>query len=91
MERALAIVEGVSDQVAIETLAERRGIELREAGVCVVALGGAHGIARFLEQLPRGDDVVLAAMCDAREAAVFRKALERTRPVALHVCVGVAH
>jgi len=77
--RALVVVEGVSDQVAIEALAERRGIDLAGARIRVVALGGAHRIGRFLEELgPRSDGLRLAGLCDAGEAPVFRRALERT-------------
>jgi hypothetical protein len=77
--RALVVVEGVSDQIAIEALAERRGIDLAGARIRVVALGGAHRIGRFLEELgPRRDGLRLAGLCDAGEAPVFRTALERT-------------
>jgi len=77
--RAVLVVEGVSDQVAIEALAERRGIDLAAARIRVVPLGGAHRIGRFLEELgPRRDGLRLAGLCDAGEAPVFRRALERT-------------
>ena len=77
--RALVVVEGVSDQIAIEALAERRGIDLAEARIRIVPLGGAHRIGRFLEELgPRSDGLRLAGLCDAAEAPVFRRALERT-------------
>jgi hypothetical protein len=77
--RALLVVEGVSDQIAIEALAERRGIDLAGARIRVVPLGGAHRIGRFLEELgPRRDGLRLAGLCDAGEAPVFRRALERT-------------
>lgn len=76
--RALVVVEGVSDQIAIEALAERRGIDLVDARIRVVPLGGAHRIRRFLEELgPRSDGLRLAGLCDAGEEPVFRKALAR--------------
>ena len=76
--RALVVVEGASDQIAIEALAERRGIDLAEARIRVVPLGGAHSIGRFLEELgPPSNGLRLAGFCDAGEAAVFRRALER--------------
>ena len=75
---ALVVVEGASDQIAVETLAERRGIDLAEARIRVVSLGGAHRIGRFLEELgPRVDGLRLVGLCDAGEAPVFRAALER--------------
>jgi hypothetical protein len=76
--RAVVVVEGVSDQVAIEALAERRGIDLAAEGVQIVCLGGAHRVGSFLEELgPRKDDLRLAGLCDAGEEQVFRTALER--------------
>jgi hypothetical protein len=78
--RALVVVEGVSDQIAIEALAERRGIDLAGARIQVVPLGGAHHIGRFLEELgSRSDGLRLAGLCDDGEAAIFRRALERAR------------
>jgi hypothetical protein len=75
---SLVVVEGISDQIAIEALAERRGIDLAKARIRVVPLGGAHRIGRFLEELgPRADGLRLAGLCDAGEAPVFRRALER--------------
>jgi hypothetical protein len=75
---AFVVVEGTSDQVAIETLAERRGVDLAAAGIRVVRLGGAHAIERFLGQLgPSREGLRLAGLCDAGEEPVFRRALER--------------
>jgi hypothetical protein len=76
--RSVVVVEGASDQTALEALAERRGIDLANAGINVIRLGGAHRIGRFLEQLgPRSDGLRLAGLCDAGEEPVFRRALER--------------
>lgn len=76
--RAVVVVEGASDEVAIEALAERRGIELAAKGVQTVCLGGAHRLGAFLEQLrSRRDGLRLAGLCDAGEEPVFRRALER--------------
>jgi hypothetical protein len=73
------VVEGASDQEAIEALAARRGVDLAAAGVGVVCLGGAHRIGTFLEQLgPPRDGLRMAGLYDAGEEAVFRRALERT-------------
>jgi hypothetical protein len=75
---AVVLVEGESDQVALEALAERRGLDLAAAGVRVARLGGAHRIGGFLAELGRGTDRPrLAGLCDAGEETVFREALER--------------
>jgi hypothetical protein len=73
------VVEGVSDKLALETLAVRRGRRLDAEGVSIVSLGGAQAIGRFLESLGRQTPQVrLAGLCDAGEERDFRRALERT-------------
>ena len=76
--RAIVLVEGVSDKVALEALAERRDRDLAAERTAVVAMGGAQSVGRFLDQFgPRGLDVTLAGLCDAGEAGDFQRALER--------------
>ncbi|MBA3383991.1 MAG: ATP-dependent endonuclease [Actinobacteria bacterium] len=76
--RAVVLVEGVSDQHAVEALAERRGRNLEADGVAVVPIGGAQAIGRFLTLYgPQGLDVRLAGLCDAAEEVDFRRGLER--------------
>ena len=76
--QSVVLVEGISDQRALEALALRRGRDLDAEGVAVVPIGGAQAIRRFLDRFgPRGLDVRLAGLCDAGEAAHFRRALER--------------
>jgi hypothetical protein len=75
---AVVLVEGISDQLAVETLAERRGRDLGAEGVSVVPIGGAQAIGRFLNLYgPRGRDLRLAGLCDAGEEDEFRRGLER--------------
>jgi hypothetical protein len=76
--RAVILVEGGSDQAALEALAERRGRPLGAQGISIAAMGGATNIGRFLARLgPRGLGVRLAGLCDAAEEGYFRRALER--------------
>jgi hypothetical protein len=72
--RAIVLVEGVSDRVAVETLAARQGRDLEREGVAVVPIGGAQAIGRFLA---RAGDTRLAGLCDEGEERVFRSGLER--------------
>jgi hypothetical protein len=75
---AVVLVEGTSDQVALATLAERRGRDLAAERVSIVPIGGAQAIGGFLERFgPRGLDVRLAGLCDAGEERDFRRGLER--------------
>jgi hypothetical protein len=76
--RAVVLVEGISDQRALEALAERRGRNLDAEGISVVPIGGAQSIGRFLDIFgPQGLDVGLAGLCDAAEEDDFRRGLER--------------
>lgn len=76
--RAVVLVEGVSDQRALEALALRRGRRLDAEGVRIVPIGGAQSIGRFLElAASRAPEVTLAGLCDAGEETHFRRALER--------------
>jgi hypothetical protein len=76
--RAVILVEGASDKVALETLARRRGRDLGSAGVSVVAMQGATNIGRFLDRFgPGGLGVPVAGLYDAAEERHFRRALER--------------
>ncbi|AJE82148.1 TOPRIM nucleotidyl transferase/hydrolase domain-containing protein [Streptomyces physcomitrii] len=76
--RTAVLVEGVSDRTAIETLAVRSGRNLAAEGVCLVPLGGATSIGRFLGHLgPQGLGLRLAGLCDAAEEPYFRRSLER--------------
>jgi hypothetical protein len=68
------LVEGTSDRIALETLAERRGRDLAAEGIEVVAMGGAQAIGRFLERF-RG--LRVTGLCDAGEEPDFRRAFER--------------
>ena len=74
----VVLVEGISDQVAIDTLAKRLGRDLEKEGVTIVPIGGATKIWPFLEVLgPRGSNVKLAGLYDIGEERHFRRALER--------------
>ena len=80
MTRAVVLVEGVSDQRALVTLATRRGRDLDAEGVSVVPIGGAHAVGPHLERYgPRGLDLKLAGLCDVGEEGAFVQALERAR------------
>ena len=72
------LVEGVSDQVALETLARRRERDLEDEHVSIMPIGGAQSIGRFLDRYgPRGLGVKLAGLCDAGEERDFQRGLER--------------
>ena len=76
--RTVVLVEGISDQRALEALAERRGRNLDAEGISVVPMGGAQATGSFLDLFgPQGLDVRLAGLCDAAEEGGFQRGLER--------------
>ena len=97
---AVVLVEGISDQLALEALAMRRGRNLDAERISIVPIGGATNIASFLDLIgPHGLDVRLAGLCDAGEEGTFKRGLERagigsnlTRAgmeiLGFHVCVA---
>lgn len=68
----MILVEGVSDQIAVETLAQRRGRDLLAEGVLVVPIGGAHAVGRFRREHPT---VAAVGLCDAAEQELFTAVL----------------
>ncbi len=74
--RVVILVEGISDQMALETLAPRLGRDLAAHGTVVLPMGGAHAIARYARRFgPQGAGLRLAGLCDTGEEAVFRRGL----------------
>jgi hypothetical protein len=74
--RGVVLVEGLSDRVALETLARRRGRDLAAEEVGVLPVGGAQAVARSLEPLAVRE-LRVAGLCDRREEGWFRRAFAR--------------
>jgi hypothetical protein len=87
---AVVLVEGMSDQAAVQTLAERSGRDLNAEGVFVVPMGGATNVGHFVDLFgPGGFGVRLAGLCDQGEERDFRRGLDRAGPEAPYfVCVA---
>ena len=84
---AVVLVEGMSDQAAVRTLAERSGRDLRAEGVFVVPMGGATNVGHFVDLFgPGGFGVRLAGLCDQGEERDFRRGLDGAGPY--FVCVA---
>lgn len=74
--RAVVLVEGNSDRVALQTLAKRSGRDLTEEGIEVVAMGGITNTRAFASQYgPRGLGVPLAGLYDAADEDKVRHGL----------------
>jgi len=97
--QTVVVVEGISDQIAVETLAARRGRDLGVDRVVILPTGGVHAMTRYLTQFgPAGAGLRLAGLCDMGEENVLRSGLARagigspgTRAemerLGFHVCV----
>jgi hypothetical protein len=85
---SVVLVEGVSDQIAIEVLARAQGRDLEAHGVAVVPMGGAHAIGNFLARFgPAGAGLPVIGLCDAgEERAVRRVAVRAGVDMPLFVC-----
>jgi hypothetical protein len=70
------LVEGTSDLVALEALADMHGRNLDEEGVSLVPIGGAQAIGRFLDIFV-AQGLKLAGLCDVGEERDFQRGLER--------------
>lgn len=76
--RAVILVEGPSDQYALEALAERRGRNLDSEGISIVAIGGASTVGNYLSLFgPHGFGLPLAGLCDLAEERFFTAGLQR--------------
>jgi hypothetical protein len=76
--RTVVLVEGVSDQRALETLAARRGHDLASAGIAIVAMGGSKNVRYAVDRFgPAGLGLRLSGLVDAPEEGDYRRALEQ--------------
>ena len=76
--RTVVLVEGVSDHLALKTLAARWDRDLAAEGIAVLPMQGATNIGHFLRRYgPHGLDVGLAGLCDAAEIRFFQRGFAR--------------
>ncbi len=72
------LVEGVSDQVALEVLARRQEMDLAAAGVTVVAMHGITNIGHFLARFHALDpEIRIAGLYDEAEERFVLRGLEQ--------------
>ena len=79
--RTVVLVEGISDQIAVDATFASCGRDLGEEQVVVVPIGGAQAIsdyvARFVDaSVGHRDPVDIVGLCDAAEATFFASAFE---------------
>lgn len=77
--RAVVLVEGNSDRIALLTLAVRLGRDLSADGVEVVDMGGITNIRAFASRYgPRGLDLPIAGLYDTAQEVQLRRGLAAT-------------
>jgi hypothetical protein len=83
--KAVVLVEGESDRIAVETLAARRDRHLTAEGVVVLPVGGAHALERVLGAL---EAERVAGLYDRGEEAAVMRALARAglAPSGFYAC-----
>jgi hypothetical protein len=73
---AVVLVEGISDQIAVDATAGELGVDLDRQGVVVVPMGGIHAIGASLRRLAdRAGPLRIAGLCDAAEEHHVRRAI----------------
>ena len=76
LPRAVVLVEGNSDRVALHAVAKRLGRDLGGEGVEVVPMGGITNTRAFASRYgPQGLGVPLAGLYDAPDEAILRRGL----------------
>ncbi|QLJ03112.1 ATP-dependent endonuclease [Streptomyces sp. NEAU-sy36] len=72
--RAVVLLEGPSDVAAVDALAEGRGRDLAAEGICVLPIGGAMSVGRYVRLLgPSGLDLRLTGLCDETERPYYAR------------------
>ena len=78
--KALVLVEGISDQIAVEAAARRLGRDLASEGVVVLPAGGVGNIGALAARFgPAGAGLPLVGLCDAAEVTWVCRALVKAR------------
>lgn len=88
--RAVLLVEGVSDQIAVDASARVLGIDLDAAGVVVFPINGAHAIGRVLPELQATAPTArICGLFDIGEERFVRRALEASgmAPAGFFICI----
>lgn len=74
--RSVILVEGLSDMIVIEALADRQGRNLDAEGIAIVPVGGAGSFGVYNHLFgTRGLELRVAGLCDEREEGLVDRAL----------------
>ena len=87
---SIILVEGISDQIALETMADRLGRDLRAEAIVVLPIGGAHAVRNLVAEIGDRDGLRVSGLVDEAEAELFAAAADGAPHFAadrIHVCV----
>ncbi|MBC2904314.1 TOPRIM nucleotidyl transferase/hydrolase domain-containing protein [Streptomyces cupreus] len=78
--RVAVLLEGASDVAAVNALAESRGRNLADDGVCVLSIGGAMSVGRYARLLGApGLGLRLTGLCDEAERPYYARGFAQAR------------
>ena len=72
--QTVVLVEGISDQIAVDTMLARSGRDAAEEQIVVVPIGGAQAISEFVSRFATRAEVDIVGLCDEAEAGFFADA-----------------
>ena len=79
--RMVVLVEGISDLMALEAVAQRQRRDLQSEGTVVAPVGGAHAFGQHLDRL-RNHGIEVRFLVDEAEEEILRRAIAATVDVA---------
>ncbi|CAH0341377.1 TOPRIM nucleotidyl transferase/hydrolase domain-containing protein [Rhizobium sp. CECT 9324] len=76
--RSVILVEGISDQIALETTALRLGLDLVSRRIVVVPVGGIASMSRYLSHFLASEaKPLISGLFDGAEAPLLLRAVQR--------------
>lgn len=72
--KVIVLVEGVSDLMALDAVAERQGRDLLAEGIVVVPVGGAHAFSKYFQRFA-DRAIEVRALVDDAEEGILRTAM----------------
>lgn len=72
--RTVVLVEGISDQIAVDAMLARSGRDAAAEQIVVIPIGGAQAVAKYVSEFATSDDVTIVGLCDEAEAGFFAEA-----------------
>ena len=69
--RTVVLVEGISDQIAVDAMLERSGRDRAAEQIVVIPIGGAQAVDKFVSDFATRRDLRIVGLCDEAEVGFF--------------------